>query len=244
MKKALIIGPTYNGANAKLSTVNDIANWKATLSGRGFTSITVKSGRLTRSVIQSAVKSWTIGLSAVDQGAEIWLGHSGRVPDTSGDEPDSYDEAFASSEILPITDDWIRATTALSKTSKLDIVAECCYAGTITRSPACNGPPKVDACIFPQGGPVFDPEPISRVNIPTITNHRLWAACGEGELSYGAMFGGKPNSVFSMGLCYWLRTYPAMNATDLMANVGVYVAGIVPAQHPQLEGINLDGVPF
>jgi hypothetical protein len=35
-----------------------------------------------------------------------------------------------------------------------------------------------------------------------------------------------------------------MNATDLMAAVAAYVTGYIPGQHPQLEGIDLNGVPF
>jgi hypothetical protein len=245
MKKALIIGPTYTGANALASTANDIANWKATLAPRGVI-VATKSGRLTRSVIQSAIKTFVVGLKVTDQAAIILLGHGGRIPDISGDESDGYDEAFASSEILPITDDWIRATLALSKTSKIDWVADICYAGTSTRAPIKPGAPMVDACIFPQAGIMFDP--VKRVaanrSMPAITNHRLWAAGGEGEITYGAMFNGKANSVFSMGLCYYLRTYPTWTATEIMTATAAYVTGIVPGQHPQLEGIDLNGVPF
>jgi hypothetical protein len=246
MKKALIIGPTYTGANALASTVNDISNWMVTLPTRGFTSISTKSGRLTRSVIQSAIKTFVVGLKATDQAAIILLGHGGRIPDISGDESDGYDEAFASSEILPITDDWIRGVLATAKTNKIDWVADICYAGTSTRAPIKPGAPMVDACIFPQAGIMFDPvkrSAKSKVILP-ITNHRLWAAGGEGEITYGAMFSGKANSVFSMGLCYYLRTYPTWTATELMTATAAYVTGIVPGQHPQLEGIDLMKVPF
>jgi hypothetical protein len=247
MKKALIIGPTYTGANALASTVNNIANWKATLPTRGFTSISTKSGRLTRSVIQSAIKTFVTGLKVTDQAAIILLGHGGRIYDTSDDEADGYDEAFASSEILPITDDWIRSTLALSKTNKLDIVHDFCYAGTSTRaSRPQNAPPAIDSCMFPQGGITFDPMKRVAANrsVPPITNHRLWAAGGESEITYGVMSGGKAHSIFSLGLCHYLRTYPAMNALDLMAATAAYVTGYIPGQHPQLEGIGLSEVPF
>jgi hypothetical protein len=247
MKKALIIGPKYTGANALASTVNDIADWRATLVARGFTSISAKTGALTRSLVQSYYKTFVTGLKATDRATIILLGHGGRVLDTSGDEGDGYDEAFAASDLLPITDDWLRATLALSKSSLLDIVHDFCYAGTSTRIAALpNQPPAIDSCIFPQAGITFDPikRQGGRRAVPVITNHRLWAACGEGELSYGVMSGGKARSIFSLGLCWWLRTYPTMNATDLMGSVAAYVTGYIPGQHPQLEGIDLNGVPF
>jgi hypothetical protein len=247
MKKALIIGPSYAGANALASTVNDIADWKATLPGRGFTSISSKSGNLARSVIQATIKTFIIGLKATDQAAIIMLGHGGRIVDTSGDESDGRDEAFAASDLLPISDDWIRAMLALPMTTKIDWVADVCYAGTSTRAPRPpNSPPAIDSCIFPQGDVEFEPvELISAIRaIPPITNHRLFAAGGEGEITYGVMSGGKARSIFSLGLCYWLRTYPAMNALDLMSAVSAYVTGYIPGQHPQLEGIALNGVPF
>jgi hypothetical protein len=248
MKKALIIGPAYPAPYQLAGTINNIANWNNTLTIRGFTSRVIKQGTQTRSAIQAAIQSFVAGLTSSDSAAIILLGHGGRVTDANGDESDGYDEAFSSSDILPITDDWIKAVLASAAIgSKIDVVHDMCYAGTSTRDRKPDGVPLLDPVVFPTECIEFKGKRESlkdRAIIPVSMNHRLWAACADGELSYQCLSGGLYHSIFSLYLCWALRSYPTKTATEIMNIAAGYVTAYVPSQHPQLEGSNLTGVPF
>jgi hypothetical protein len=248
MKKALIIGPTYPAPYALDATPNNIANWNNTLNIRGFPLRTILRGAQSRAQILAAMQAFVFGLASGDSAAIVLLGHGGRVADTSGDEADGYDEAFASSDLLPITDDWIGAVLASAASgSKIDIVTDMCYAGTSTREKRPDGAPQLDPA-WPSEAIQFKPEKrkpkAERAIVPASLNHRLWAACAEGELSYSGMSGGLAHSIFSLYLCWALRAYPTKTATEIMNIVAGYVTGYIPGQHPQLEGSNLQAVPF
>ena len=239
MKRALIVGPSYPAPYTLAATANNIQNWTTTLQARGFGLRTILAGQQSRGQIQAAIQGFVASLAPADAGALVLLGHGGRVTDTSGDEADGYDEAFASSDLQPITDDWLRGAVASCATPNLDIVADMCYAGTSTRD--LGDAPQLDPNVWPRKAVKFPPRREARDLVPAALNHRLWAACREGETAYTCVSGGLYHSIFSLYLCWALRTYPAKNASDLMNLVSGYISAY---QHPQLEGINFGAVPF
>jgi hypothetical protein len=239
MKRALIVGPSYPAPYTLLATANNIQNWTVTLQARGFGMRTILAGQQSRGQIQAAIQGFIASLGPADSGALVLLGHGGRVADSSGDEADGYDEAFAASDIQPITDDWLRGAVASCATPNLDIVADMCYAGTSTRE--VGDAPQLDPNIWPLKAVKFPPRREARDIVPAALNHRLWAACRESETAYTCMSGGLYHSIFSLYLCWALRTYPTKTAEQVLNLVSGYISAY---QHPQLEGINFGAVPF
>lgn len=227
MKTAFIAGAVYPPPYTLQETVNDVANWLATLTGRGFGQITVKNSAAatTRDALRTSLRNFVLSLVAGDSAAIILLGHGGQITDTSGDERDRIDECYVASDLLPISDDEIGALLAsCPRLAKIDIVMDYCYAGT---------PDQPFAFGARMGAMPALPE--------------KWASfgsCNEAELSYSALSGGLWYSLFSLYLCWALRAYPSMSAVALMTLVRGYVQAAVPGQNPQLAGAYLDRIPF
>lgn len=254
MKKALLIGigPGYPDPYKIYSPPNDINNWKNTLKNkRGFTSIsTLLESSATRANILYYMTTFVNSLQSGDSGVILFCGHGSNIQDLNGDEPDGRDECFVSVDMRAVTDDEIGSILSLAVPNiKLDVVLDCCYAGTGTRSILIKpeGAPKIDVNTKPltfdgkiKKSSIKTPKAI----VPASLNHRLWAACAFSETSYEVLSGGLWQSCFSLYLCWALRVYPTKTATEIMNIVAGYVTGIIPGQHPQLEGINLNLVPF
>jgi metacaspase-1 len=254
MKKALLIGigSSYPDPYKIYSPPNDINNWKNTLQNkRGFTSIsTLLESSATRANILYYTTNFINGLQSGDSGVIVFCGHGSNVQDLNGDEPDGRDECFVSVDMRAVTDDDIGAILALVVSGvKLDIVLDCCYAGTGTRSVliACEDVPRIDNNIRPltfNGKLKKSSGKATKAIVPVDLNHRLWAACAYNETSYEVLSGGLWQSCFSLYLCWALRVYPTKTSTEIMNIVSGYVTTVIPGQHPQLEGTNLGLVPF
>jgi len=191
MKKALIIeiGPEYPDPYKIYSPPNDLTNWRSALQTRGFTLIVTLTGlAATRAAIITQSLQFVQSLQSGDSGALVFIGHGSQVADTNRDEADHLDEYFVTAQLEAVTDDDIRGVLAqLRPGAKLDVVLECCHAGTGTRVPRPGDAPKVD-CFMSQAmaGPVKIKPPQVKAIVPVGSmNHRLWAACADNQVSYG-----------------------------------------------------------
>jgi hypothetical protein len=227
MKKAFISGPVYSGDLYLRETVNDVTNWLATLTGRGFSQITVKNSpeATTRAALRTSLAAFVASLVDGDSAAIVLLGHGGQVTDTSGEERDGLDECYSSSDLLPISDDELGSLiSSCPRNCKVDMIMDYCHAGTP------DGPFGFASRLA--AGRIFPAQ------------WAAWGACNEAELSYSALSSGLWYSLFSLYLCWALRTYPAMSCIDLMTLVRGYVQAAVPGQNPQMAGAYLNRIPF
>jgi hypothetical protein len=140
MKKlALCIGINdFPGTNSDLNgCCNDAQDWKAVLEGRGFETQMLLDKGATRSTILRIITGM------LETGDSIIITnstHGTQVPDTSGDEPDGFDEAICvisddQQKIALITDDELYTLLQLKKPhTKLLWIADSCHSGTVTRA--------------------------------------------------------------------------------------------------------------
>ena len=246
MKRALGIFPAYAPPNNLAATVNDQANWSVTLPRRGFVPTWLIGQVATRPQIISWIQQFVASVQPGDSAALVFCGHGA----TSGGH-----QCIVGSDLQPVWDHELQAMLSLtSPSAKLDVVLDCCYAGTGSydreaedRDP--NAPPKIDQTIVPQvfkGKLKIPKNAVPPVDVAerTVPAWREWAAGSPTQITYGVMSGGKMNSLFSLFECWALRVYPTMIAVDIMNNVRQYVVAVIPSQVPQLTGMNLDQVPF
>lgn len=242
-KKALLvgIGRAYPDPYKVNGPINDISNWTYTLQNRGFSILQLVEYSATRNNILNALYVFIRSLQPGDSGIIVLGGHGSYVTDINRDEPDNRDECFVSVDVLPITDDTLRAITSTKKSGvTLDIVLNCCYAGTGTRATKNN---TYETYSIP--GPLkSDKAKLGAVVPVSSMNHRLWAACADNQTSWGVIYNGTIQTLFAIYLCWAIRKYPDKSATELMNIVAPYVQAVNPDQVPQLEGINLSNVPF
>ena len=242
-KKALLIGigSSYPDPYKIYSPPNDVANWTRTLQGRNFTISTLLEQNATRNNILNGMRSFVASLYSGDSGVIGLFGHGSYVTDHNGDEADGRDECYVSVDMQAVLDDDIRGILNNLRTGvKLDVVMDCCYAGTGTRMFINN---IKDLRIHSIPGPLKSPKQ-PKVIVPVSMNHRLWAACADNQTSWEVSSGGIRYALFSLYLCWAIRTYPTKNATDLMNLVAPYVQAAVSSQVPQLEGMNLTNIAF
>lgn len=243
-KRALLIGigPSYPDPYKIYSPPNDVANWTRTLQGRSFAITTLLEQSATRTNILNGLRSFVASLYTGDSGVIGFFGHGSYVADRNSDETDGRDECYVSVDMQAVLDDDIRTILGnLRSGVKLDVVMDCCYAGTGTRMFINN---IKDLRIHSIPGPLKSPKQ-PKVIVPVYgMNHRLWAACADNQLSWEVSSGGIPQALFSLYLCWAIRNYPTKTATELMNFVAPYVQAVVASQVPQLEGINLTSIAF
>jgi hypothetical protein len=230
-KKALLIQSPYSGNLYLEEFSNDLADWYSTLRDyRGFTSFVIANTleSTTVAALLNQLQLFCSGLVKGDRAAIIMIGHGSRVSDLNGDESDYYDECYVCSDGF-LVDDSIGQLLALAPSvTVVELVQEICYAGSADHSSIARSLP-------------------SRIGIGSGTRpsyYRAWQSCGENQLSYGGVSGGIRRSVFSLYMCWALRSYLFNPANEIMNVVRSYVTSVVPSQIPQLTGSYLDAVPF
>lgn len=251
MKKALIIGPGYPVLYSIISTANNISDWQNTLTARGFSITILRGSGVTKALMISRIKSFISSLAVGDSGVLVFTGHGASMADSSGDEIDKKDECIAPSDFQTvgvITDDELGLMIAALKVgAKLDVVLDCCYAGTGTRNFPRNEKSVLDIVEFAPRFPILDPLKSSSnaVGHTKTLNHRLWSACKDNQLSYDVKLStGLWKSIFTAYACWAIRQYPSAKASELITIIRNYVTSAIPTQEPQLEGINLGVTPF
>jgi metacaspase-1 len=235
MKKALVVGINAYPGYPLHGCVNDAMAYVGLLQAKGFTNISVLlDGSATRAAILTGLNWLTSGFSGVDGIALCRSGHGSRVPDTSGDEADRYDECFVSVDMRAVLDDEIRAYLGrVPDGITIDVIDDCCYAGTGTRAPLAKSHIQIGAAKFVPASVVKVPKNSKALFIVPGLNHSLMAACGELQTSREISVNGIPHGAFS----YFI--VPAIQAggsrTANVATAAAQLAGLGLSQIPQLE---------
>jgi metacaspase-1 len=231
-KKALVVGIAsgYPDPYKLQGCVNDAADYKAVMIGKGFTVTTLLNTAATRNTILSKLNSLVTGLKSGDNIAFAYSGHGSQVPDTSGDEGDALDECLVSANMQAITDDELR--TIFGKVPAgvtVDIFLDCCYSGTGTRDPKCV---KTIGCRCVPGKAVKVVKHKELVIVPDM-KHSLMAASRENQTSYEILVGSTPRGAFSYYVLLAVKTNGTRSMVVEYAAQRIAALGI--SQAPQLE---------
>ena len=146
--KALLIGiDAYRNVSRLVGPVNDAMAMRRFVTGEmGFERSDVRlllDGEATRAAILREIEEWLIG--GTRPGDEVFFyfsGHGFQQPDTSGDEPDRFDETLVPVDVAVrddgtvsgmITDDEIAALLNRLSGRSVDLVVDACHSGTSDR---------------------------------------------------------------------------------------------------------------
>jgi hypothetical protein len=230
-RKALICAVNAYPQSPLQGCINDAQDWSNTLTG--FIKMVLIDSLATKNNILAGLNWLISGAVAGDSLVFEFSGHGSKVRDTSGDEPDGYDEILCSVDFFSgkyVKDDDIRAIlNNLPAGVTLDVFLDCCYSGSATRSvdftittPRCIPGPKTKGKIA------------NRVVtlVPTL-NHVLWSGCADSQTSGEGTVGGVKRGLFSYYMCKAIRAGGIRS--DLIAKVQASVAAKNPTQTPQLE---------
>lgn len=257
-RKALCIGINdYPGTQNDLAgCVNDVHDWAAALSDRGFGVRTLLDAQATKEGMVGAVEELIGGATAGDSLVITYSGHGTFVPDAQGDEPDARDEALCPYDIgrgNALVDDEIHALFRRRPARvRLVLISDSCHSGSVIRwappdrdsdvplprflPPAAWLPP--ERLPRTAGGEV--PTRVARGTRPTVLpagGDLLLAGCQDDEFSYDARFGGRPNGAFTYYALKTLETLrPGATYADWYAAIRRRLPGASYPQTPQLFG--------
>lgn len=236
IKKALVIGINdYPGSGNDLNgCVNDAMNWKSHLESLGFIVTMLLDEQATRQGIKIGLNNLLV--SNPDIAVATYSGHGTQVLDTSGDEPDGYDEALYVYD-GELVDDELREiiVNTRNKQTSLICIIDSCFSGTVTRMLPSKQKKAVPRFIpnpklpkgFPRARRMFEYE------MPEI----LLSGSTDSEYSYDAFINGKWCGAFSHYALNGLRSGPFdMTWKWLHNNIGLHLPSASYPQHPQLEG--------
>ena len=246
-RKALLIGiDAYRSVSNLVGPVNDAMLMREFVTdGLGYDSRDVRlllNAEATRENILRELDEWVVG--GTGPGDEVFLffsGHGFQQPDTSGDEPDRFDETLVPVDVAVlddgtvtgmITDDEIAEVLGRLSGRRVNVVVDACHSGTSDRSVAAasegwryvKSPRRLDGGPLPLGdaGPAragsgSAPEVFVSARDPRITAAELtvWAAV---EAHQKALVDeerrGAPLSVFTGRLLSGVRDAEADSDAD------------------------------
>jgi metacaspase-1 len=220
-KRALCIGINdYPGTGADLGgCVNDAHDWTAALAARGYTVTKMVDAEATKAAMVEAITALVGASRYGDRAVITYSGHGTWVPDRDGDEPDGRDEALVCHDWQErglLTDDELLDLFARKNFGvRLVMISDSCHSGTVARGlaettyRAAERQPR-----FLPPAAVLDGTELARARqvegLPVKGLPRqsalLLAGCEDGQFSYDAVFGGRPNGAFTF---YALRTLDA-----------------------------------
>ena len=248
MKKALAIAIAggYPDPYKRKAPLNDLADLVATLTPKGFQITSLTDANATRGSILTALAGMIGSAQAGDSLVFAFFGHGSYV---AGPEPDGRTECICPVDVFsagPITDGVLNAyLSQLPLGCNCDVILDCCYAGTGTRSasPESKKEDKTgknhkwkDLQPFYIPGPLKVPTGV-RTSVPVSgMNHVLWAACKDNQLAWEGLSGGKYRSIYTTYLCYAWRNFPTYTRSQVDAWVYPRVKNVVASQECQLEG--------
>ena len=135
MKKAICVGiNNYPGVlNDLKGCVNDANDWAELLAEFDFEVSVMLDSQGTRENIKTALRDLVSSLDSGDYGIFTYSGHGTYNRDTSGDEPDSYDEALYVYDGILLDDELREILDNLNPQASLAVISDSCYSGTVTR---------------------------------------------------------------------------------------------------------------
>jgi hypothetical protein len=209
----------------------------------------------TKSNIMTNLKSMVEGAKKGKYGYLLFSlsSHGTQVPDTSGDEPDRYDEAFCPHDLAEagghwnknhiITDDELHDLFInLPKNVLLEVYLDTCHSGTglkaidmlLDRRPRYLPPPSVESFLEVEGR---SERGLQRMLLDKgMTHHILWAGCRANQTSADALIGGSWHGAFTYFFCKELRACKnELSRSSLLKKVRADLKAGHYSQVPQLE---------
>ncbi|MBN1347811.1 caspase family protein [candidate division KSB1 bacterium] len=136
MKKAICVGiNNYPGTGNDLKgCVNDATDWNSLLEYAGFQTEVLLDSQATRSNILNALNNLVTGATSGDEIVFTYSGHGTSVADTSGDEPDAYDEALYVYDGILLDDELRAIFQKVAPDIHIVVISDSCFSGTVTRA--------------------------------------------------------------------------------------------------------------
>lgn len=233
---AAVLGEGFGFADAQIEVLTDAAATKGEVMGR---------------LGQALDRAEADGLRHL---VFTFSSHGTQIPDTSGDEADQADEAFATYDLNQAGDQWDPATlvsddelhTLFSRAGSgllVEVVLDTCHSGTGLkaldllpgRRPRFLPPPTpIGLDLTSTADPRAFRDLVSRSGLGT--RPVLLAGCRSDQTSADAVFDGRYNGAFTYYLLEALRTDPARSRRTLLAAVSKSLAAGRFDQRAQLEG--------
>lgn len=221
----------------------DILDIKASIAPWGFSCSTPMNSQATQAAILAGMQATVNKAVSGDCILFYESGHGTKMKDSSGDEPDGFDECFVPYDAITatgkvvasklITDDHVRTILNTVKPG-VTVVFGCdsCYSGSATRCLDWGQfTPRVIA------GPKTNGVKASKVvNLIPGLNHIAIEACTEFQTAAEGTVGGVRRGLFSYCFGKALRTYGATKTrAELFEIVRANVTKLNPAQTPIME---------
>jgi len=237
MKKAICVGiNNYPGMlNDLKGCVNDANDWAELLAEFGFEPETLLDKQGTRENIKAALRNLVLSLKSGDYGVFTYSGHGTYNRDTSGDEPDSYDEALYVYDGILLDDELREILDNLQPQAILVFVSDSCYSGTVTRVAEDE-----TQYAKPRFMPVLGYSPLvpvkKRFLAETEILELLLSGCSDSEVSYDAHINGRYNGAMSRYAIDAIRANREATFNEFYALLRQALPSEEYPQTPQLEG--------
>ena len=216
--KALCIGINqfkYHPKSSLYGCVNDARDMAGFFQTRGVTDITILTdAQATHAAVTDAI------IDATESGEGLLLSissHGTQVPDTSGDEPDRYDEAFVMHDTGRafdnlLTDDEL--FELLSGTdARVEVWLDTCHSGTGVRMFGNMAQRRLPRYLpNPEARRLFPKQrTLAADAVRELRNVTLWTGCRADQVSYDAYLQGRSNGAFTRA---WLTAWQAKGCSD------------------------------
>lgn len=268
MKKAVVVGindyaPIGSGGPDLNGCINDARDMANTLVICGFSPLNIRiltNYNAKRTNILTAFKTLVTGSVAGDSIVFYYSGHGTRVANVGADfEVDGLDEAICPHDYTTagvIRDDDFKSIISLLKPGvNLEVVFDCCHAGTGTRELKLEGfetetprfiPPMLEDEFYfsfakelenskNKKGKDLSKTTKALVFVPGL-NHTLWAACKDNQVSMEGNIGGLTRGYFTYHFCKVLRATSGNITRKLLdSHVANALSGMGAAQVNQTE---------
>lgn len=260
-KRALLVGINdYRRVSDLRGCVNDVTNLRLVLKRyRGFTNEDIRvllDARATKRAIVERLGWLVNGAKRGDYLLFHFSGHGSQIRDRGPEDElqDGLDEILCPYDMnwdgTFITDDDLRARLHVTDGVRLEVILDCCHAGsnededrelTLAGATANADPrprylePPLDVAFRQDGDP-----PRFRARLMRSPDRRgntlLWAACGSGQTSADATISGVPWGAFTHAVCGAMRASEGtLVRGKLLETVRATLASAGFSQRPELE---------
>ncbi len=237
MKQAICVGiNNYPGMfNDLQGCVNDANDWAGLLTEFGFVVDVLLDDQGTRENIKAALHNLVVTLGPGDYGVFTYSGHGTYNRDTSGDEPDSYDEALYVYDGILLDDELREILNDLQPQASLTFISDSCFSGTVTRV-------QEDTTHYakPRYMPVLGYDPLIPVKTHFLAEadmlELLLSGCSDSEYSYDAYINGRYNGAMSRYAIDTIRANPGTTFNEFYMALRQLLPSQEYPQTPQLEG--------
>ena len=227
--------------------INDAHDYATTLSSKGFDQQCILLDSMaTKSAVLDGLQWLVSNNVAGDVISFAWSTHGTKVIDTSGDEPDGFDEGIVCYFTDPnqitqsvITDDEIRAKLSqVPEGVTIECFGDSCYSGTATRLANLDIDKFTSRCI---PGPLTRGKKASKVlTIVPGVKECAWEACTDTQTSTEGIvtINGERvyRGLFSYFMCKAIRSYAnTKTRNEIQSIVDNVVRRVIPTQTPVLE---------